>query len=92
MELKVEVPKESYELAQAVVAVVKSVKDALADGFQPGQDLPAVVIAAFGQLSGAVQGLDKLDDELKASPVGVAKALGLSIGDAIEALLKKPAA
>jgi hypothetical protein len=94
MELKkieISVPKESYELAKGIQAVVEAVVVAVKDGFQPGQDIPAIVVAAVSALPAAVDGIDKLSDEAK-DPVAFAKAFAL-VGFDIAAIFKKaPAA
>lgn len=59
------VSKESYELAQGVVKMLSAVKGALADGWQPGQDLPVVVSAVIADLVPAVQGMDQVGVESK---------------------------
>lgn len=48
--VSVSVEDKSYDVGQAVVQIVKAAKDALADGFQPGQDIPAILSAAIAQL------------------------------------------
>lgn len=89
VKLEVEVAKEAYELGEGLASMVLAVKDALKDGFQPGQDLPAVVTAAFTKLVPAVEGMDKLDDELKEDAKAFLDALYLSLGKGVAELLKK---
>lgn len=91
MKLKVEseVSKEAHELALAVCNVVRAVKAAMADGFQAGTDLPLIITAAITQLPPAIEGLDKIIDEAKESPLALAKAVSLPVLDLVEDLLKK---
>jgi len=89
VKLEVEVSKEAHELGLALAKLTVAVKEALKDGFQVGQDVPAIVMTAFAELPKAIEGLDKLDDEAKASPKAFALALALPIGDAVDAILKK---
>ena len=44
------VSKESYELGQGIVKFSASIKQALANGWQPGQDIPALLTAAMVDL------------------------------------------
>ncbi len=88
-EVSVSVPKETYELAEGLANVTGAVKAALADGWDPLTDVPAVVMGALQHLAPAVQGVDKLDDEAKADPAGFSKALALGIADAVDKALKK---
>jgi len=88
--VEVEVTKEAYELGQGLVDIIKAVKMALADGWQVGKDLPAIVASTVGNLGKMVDGIDQLDDEASEDLAAFAKALGLSVADAV-AVLKKSA-
>ena len=87
--VEVEVTKEAHELGEALAKLVLVSKQAMADGFQPGMDIPAVVMAAFAELPKAIEGLDKMDDEAKAQVKAFSLALALPILEAVEVLLKK---
>lgn len=89
VKLEVEVAKEAYELGEGLSAMVLAVKDALKDGFQAGQDLPVVISAAVTKLVPAVEGLDKLDDEMKEDAKAFLDAFYLSLGKGVAELLKK---
>ena len=84
-----EVTKEAHELGEALAKLVAATKQALADGFQPSSDLPAVVMTAFAELPKAIEGLDKMDDEAKGHVKAFGLALALPILDAVESVLKK---
>lgn len=58
-----EVAKETYELGVGVDKFIGAVKQALADGFQPGQDIPVVLSAAIADLVPAIQGAEKIGSE-----------------------------
>lgn len=88
--VSVEVSKEAHELGVGLVEVVKAVKLALADGFQPGADLPAIVVAAVAKLPPAIEGLDKLGGELAEDPVAFVRAFALSGSDIASLFVKKP--
>jgi hypothetical protein len=79
VQVTVDVPKETQELVQAIVEVVKAAKLALADGFQPGQDLPVIAVAAFQNLLAGVQGIAQLPEEAKADPGKLAVVLALGL-------------
>lgn len=64
-ELKVHVSKETYELGQGIVGFVVSLKEALEDGFQVGDDVPELVQAALEHLVPALEGAGQIDDEAK---------------------------
>lgn len=65
LKVNVEVTKEAYELAQGINKFVGAVRASLADGWQTGQDVPAIVTAAIGSLVPSIQGIEKIKDEAK---------------------------
>jgi hypothetical protein len=88
MTVSVEVTKEAYELGQALVEVVKATKAALADGWQPGTDVPAVLMASIAALPKGVDGAQKLGDESK-STVEFISAFALAGKDLAALFLNK---
>jgi hypothetical protein len=86
---QVEVMKEADELVQALVSIVKAVKTALKDGFQPGADLPAIIVSAVASLPSALEGVQKLPEEAKADPVAFTQAFVLGGGEITAIVLKK---
>lgn len=76
-------------MGEALAKLVLVSKQAMADGFQPGMDIPAVVMAAFAELPKAIEGLEKMDDEAKAHVKAFALALALPLMEAVETLIKK---
>lgn len=61
----VQVSKEADELGEGLVQFLKDVRKALSDGWQPGADLPVFLQATIADLVPAVQGVEKLGEELK---------------------------
>lgn len=61
----VEVAKETDELAQGLVSLVKNIQEAKADGWDSSQDIPAVLLNSLGDLSKAIEGADQVDNEAK---------------------------
>lgn len=86
---EIEVSKEASELFDALVKIVKVVKEVSKDGFQMTTDLPAIVVAAVAELPKAVEGLDKLPAEAKEDTGAFVKAAMLSASDLVE-LFKAP--
>jgi hypothetical protein len=81
--------KELREVAVAVENLVVSVKAALADGFQPGSDIPAIVLSAFKDFSAAIEGADKIGDEFKGDIGAALNALAPLPGKIAAAFVKK---
>lgn len=86
IEKVVSLPKEWSEVGDALVGVAQAVKAAKADGWQPGTDIPAVVMASMGLLAKALDGAQNLPAEAKESPAGAIKALALAATDVFETL------
>lgn len=86
---QVEVTKEFSELWDGLAEIVRAAKVALADGFQPGQDLPVIAAQAFGSLTKAIGGLDQLDEEAKGATGAFVRGGLLGAADVLEAALAK---
>ncbi len=80
-------PKETKEVKDALVAIVKVTKEALADGWQAGTDLPAIITVAAAHLLTAVDGMNKIPMEYNEARGGFIKTLGVGMGDIADALL-----
>lgn len=61
--VEIEVSKEAYELMEGLKGVIRSTKEALKDGWQPGQDIPVIFSSALTNLIPAVKGADKIGEE-----------------------------
>ena len=90
IKVEVEVSKEAYELGNGAARFIKAVKDALADGWELGADLPPIVGALFAEMA-ALEGVDQLDDEYKEDPAAFLKAAMLGLSE-IYAAVKPPEA
>lgn len=89
IEVKVKVPKETYELEQGIVKFVAACKAALDDGFQPGQDLPMILTAAIATLLPAIDGVQKLPEEAVSAIPGMINVGGLFAADLAAVFLPK---
>lgn len=85
-EKKVLVPKETDELGQALVKLVAGFKKSLADGFQPAQDVPEIVMLAVKELGAAIAGLDQVPAEIAEKKAAAMKALALAAIEMVEVL------
>lgn len=87
--VQVEVEEKSYEVAEALKSLIKSAKEALADGFQPGTDIPVVVAANFTKLLKAISDVSALPGESAEDPEAFMKAFGLAGLEVAGLFLKK---
>lgn len=88
VERVVVVPKAATDLGVALEDIVKACKKALDDGWQAGQDLPAIAGASVMALIPVISSVTQLGDEAKLAPVGLAKTLAISAGNIAETLLQ----
>jgi hypothetical protein len=91
VQMQVEVSQEAYNLVQALVKLAVVTKQALADGFQPTQDLPLIVMEAFKDLPPAVGGLNQLGPEFQEDKAAFVKAFVLGAADLFDLLAQKKA-
>ncbi len=89
---QVEVSEGADKVAGAVKALVLSAKQALSDGFQPGQDLPKIASENFAGLVGAMGSVGQLGAEASEDLGAFLKAWGLVGVDLGVELAKKPPA
>ena len=89
IEKVVKVPENTDKVAQSTFKIIKSVKDALSDGWQPGQDLPKIMTESFLELTQIVQSFDQLDDDYNAYPAEFIKAFGMAGADIANLFIKK---
>jgi len=78
--VSVEVSKEAYELGMGLADFAGAVKSALADGWQVGSDVPAVITAALQHLVPAMNGANNLGSELAEDKAAFVQAWMLTAG------------
>lgn len=89
MQYQVTIPDETAELIKGLVAFVESVKESLDDGWQPGIDIPMIVMKALNDLPTAIAGIDEISDEAKQDPAGMIAAVGILAADLYKVLVEK---
>ena len=88
MQYQVTIPDETAELVQGLIAFVGSIKDSLEDGWQPGIDIPVILMKALNDLPSAIGGIDQLDDEAKQDPAAMIAAVGILSSEIYKILVK----
>jgi hypothetical protein len=84
--VEVELEDSGYQVMQGLAKIVAAVKQAMKDGFQPGQDLPAIVVAAVAELPGVVQNAQAVPADLAEDKLLVIKGVNLGAYDVAKAL------
>lgn len=80
--------KETVEFGEGLAKLVNATREALSDGWQTGEDLPAIITSAVSDLVPALQGMEKISDELKTVP-SFANAVYASLTPIFWSFLKK---
>lgn len=91
-EVTVVVEEKAYEVGQCLVSIVSKAKAALADGFQPGQDIPVILAGSVADLLKIIGDMGSLPAESKENAGAFRKALVLSADDIAGVLLEGPKA
>jgi hypothetical protein len=86
--IEVPVAAATFDLGSHLGKFIAAVKQAVADGWQPGADLPAVISSAVEELVPAVADLQKLGDEV-ADKQAFANALFLSLSPVVFGFIEK---
>lgn len=85
---ELEVPKETYEIGEALSSMVSATAKALEDGWQPGQDIPAILVSPVSKLGAALDGIQKVPGEFIEAPVRSVMGIIAPIAKSSEELLK----
>jgi hypothetical protein len=84
---ELEAPKEALDLGVALKTVLDETAKAIADGFQPGEDLVKIVSGSIGQLSIAISELQKIGEDFKTDPLKSSQVIANQVLLGVESLL-----
>jgi len=90
-ELNVKVTKEAYEIGEGLKGIAAAITKAVADGWQPGTDLPAIIVESISAIIPAIEGYDKLPEEFKADLAAAVKGIALPVSEIPFMFIKKDA-
>jgi hypothetical protein len=82
------IEKKEVEFAKEIADVGEALYGLLAD-IKEKKPIAAIAVENLPALMSAVEGVDQLDDEIKASPEAAFSTMGSYLGKVIAALLKK---
>jgi hypothetical protein len=82
--MSMEVPKQLNDFANGLAELFAAIKGNLADGFQPGQDLPVLITQAIAKLGPIVNSAQGILPAFKEHPLSA----GVVIAVALEKALK----
>lgn len=89
IKIESEVPKELHELMSVLVEMIVLTKEQLKDGFQLDKDLGPILAVAVAKLPLAVEGMEKISEEMKQDLPGAIKAISIASADLLSAFIKK---
>lgn len=88
IKVETEVAEATFELGKGIDNFVGAVKDALADGWQPTQDLPAIITSAVKDLVPVIGNVDSVSNDTK-DVQAFANGLYLGLGQTAFRFVKK---
>lgn len=80
---EVQCTKELLEVGEAFAATFKAARDALSDGWQPGEDIPHIAAAAMSNMLVALDGASKIPAEFRTAKKASVNAIMVPVGDVI---------
>ena len=83
IKIEIEVAEGGHELSESLRQFVKDTRTALADGWQPGQDIPAILTAAFTRLVPAIRAVEKIGPEASENPRALTKGVANPVIDIV---------
>ena len=71
----IKVTKEASEIGEAIRGIAGAIVEAKKDGWQLGQDIPAIIVNSLPGLISAIEGFDKLPEEAKQETAAFVKGI-----------------
>lgn len=68
MKIQIEVGERSTAFIDGLALFLRKTSEVLKDGFQPGQDLPEIALAAFQELAPILGTFSKVKEEMQQNP------------------------
>jgi hypothetical protein len=88
MEVTVKVSDNTYELCKALGMFVSDVRTALADGWQPMSDVPAIVLSGIKRCAPVIASIPSIPAEMQQREEFI-NALALGLAELIKDITKK---
>lgn len=87
-EVKTQVAAATNDVGLALKEVISSTSKALEDGFQAGQDIPAVVMASYQKLAIAMESFKNVSPAFKGEPVKASLGALIPVAEALDEVVK----
>jgi len=87
--IETNVTPEVNDIGVAVKKIMINYKEATKDGFQAGQDIPAILMGSYQDLLKAIEDADKVGEEFNIEPFKASIGVLVPVSEGLEVLLKK---
>lgn len=85
----VEVTKEVNDVGLAIEGVMGATAQALKDGWQPGEDIPAIMLEAYQKVPEAIKNLNLAKGEFRGEPIKAGMGALIPVARGMDALILK---
>lgn len=89
VKIETEGTKEVHEIGLAFKKVMMSYKQAVTDGWQAGQDIPAILMASYQDLAKAFENAEQSGAEFDKAPIKAAMGALIPFAEGLEVLMEK---
>lgn len=89
--IQTEVMDSGFEVLEHSGKIIKAMKDAMADGWQTGADLPVAVTALISEMPGIITNAMNIGADASAEPVLFAKGATIAALDIVDMFIPKKA-
>jgi hypothetical protein len=86
--IQITVSKETHEFGVGLTNFIREMKGALANGWQPSEDIPIALTASIQHLVPAIQGMDKAGEEWEENKTAFINALTTSLAEISDLFVK----
>jgi hypothetical protein len=83
----VKVPEVLDDFGNGLVAVIDTIDEQLENGWQPTDDVPAILTSLVKDLSSKLANLKAMAAEVKGAPIAAVRSIGITVTDAVEKVL-----
>jgi hypothetical protein len=87
VDISTKVERSGYEFMQHMVEIAQAYKASVADGWQPGQDIPKIVLAVVAKGPGLISSMSSFDDDLAESKILFATGINIGAYDVAEVVI-----
>lgn len=88
VELKTTATESCKNIGEGIANIMKATENALDDGWQPGTDIPAVLLQSINSFSVIMAEAKDIKPDFKAAPIAAARGILIPVSEGVEEFLK----